>query len=81
MGDDTPTPIDAGPAATGASGTFTITLVRPGPHRPVMEHHAYDDRASALDELGWIAMNAPLGAELVLRDPVGIDLMRLARTA
>jgi hypothetical protein len=68
-------------AASGASGLFTVTVIRPGPHRGVVEHIAYDMRSEALEEIGWIAERAPPGAELVLRDPEGADLMRLARLA
>lgn len=68
-------------AAAGASGQFTVTLLKPGPGRGMMEHWAYDDRAQALDELGWIAERVPPGTELVLRDPEGNDLLRVARTA
>ena len=67
--------------AAGASGMFTITLIRPGPIRGVIEHWAYDDRAHALDEIGWIAQRVGSGTELVLRDPEGNDLFRLARIA
>ena len=66
-------------AATGATGLFTVTLVRPGPGRPVAEHWAYDDRAGALDDMGWIAERVVPGTELVLRDPEGVELLRLAR--
>ncbi len=67
--------------AAGASGLFTITLIRPGPGRPVAEHWAYDERAQALDDLGWIAERVPPGTELVLRDPEGVDLLRVTKTA
>jgi hypothetical protein len=74
-------PTRAGMAA-GASGNFTITLFPPGSGRnSVVEHWAYDDRAHALDEIGWIAQRVPPGTELLLRDPEGNDLLRLARTA
>lgn len=73
-------PTKAG-AATGASGLFTVTLFKPGPTRGVLEHWAYDDRAHALDDLGWIAERVPPGTELLLRDPEGNDLLRMARTA
>jgi hypothetical protein len=73
-------PTKAG-AAQGATGQFTITLIRPGPGRGMMEHWAYDDRAHALDEIGWIAERVPPGTELLLRDPEGNQLMRMARTA
>lgn len=68
-------------AAAGATGMFTITLVRPGPGRPIAEHWAYDDRARALDDLGWIAERSAAGTELVLRDPEGVELMRVAKLA
>jgi hypothetical protein len=68
-------------AAAGASGLFTITLVRPGGGRQIAEHWAYDERAQALDELGWIAERAAPGTELVLRDPEGVDLLRVAKLA
>jgi hypothetical protein len=68
-------------AAAGASGLFTVTVIRPGRERGVVEHIAYGERAQAMEEIGWIAERAPLGAELVLRDPEGADLMRLARLA
>ncbi|MGX9966423.1 hypothetical protein ACVFYP_24080 [Roseomonas sp. F4] len=73
-------PTKSGEAA-GASGLFTITLIRPGPTRGVLEHWAYDDRAHALDEIGWLAQRVASGTELVLRDPEGNDLFRLARIA
>jgi hypothetical protein len=73
-------PTPAGEAA-GASGMFTVTLIRPGPGRQVAEHWAYDERAQALDELGWIAERVPPGTELVLRDPEGVDLLRVTKTA
>jgi hypothetical protein len=60
---------------------FTVTLIRPGPGRQVAEHWAYDERAQALDELGWIAERVPPGTELVLRDPEGVDLLRVTKTA
>jgi len=68
-------------AAAGASGSFTVTIVRPGPGRQVAEHWAYDERAGALDDLGWIADRAAPGTELVLRDPEGVDVLRLAKLA
>jgi hypothetical protein len=68
-------------AAGGASGMFTVTLIRPGPGRQVAEHWAYDDRAQALDEIGWIAERVPPGTELVLRDPEGLDLLRVTKMA
>lgn len=67
--------------AVGASGMFTVTLVKPGPGRQVAEHWAYGERAEALDDLGWIAERVAPGTELVLRDPAGNDLLRLAKTA
>jgi hypothetical protein len=73
-------PTPAGEAA-GASGMFTVTLIRPGPGRQVAEHWAYDERAQALDEIGWIAERVPPGTELVLRDPEGVDLLRVTKTA
>jgi hypothetical protein len=73
-------PTKSGEAA-GASGLFTVTLIRPGPTRGVIEHWAYDDRAHALDEIGWLAQRVASGTELVLRDPEGNDLFRLARIA
>jgi hypothetical protein len=65
---------------------FTVTLLRPGavrPNspRPVAEHWAYDDRDAALAEFGLILERVPPGTELVLRDPEGIDLLRVARLA
>jgi hypothetical protein len=68
-------------AAAGASGMFSITLMRPGPGRQVAEHWAYDERAQALDDLGWIAERVAPGTELVLRDPEGVDLLRVTKTA
>lgn len=65
--------------AGGASGMFTISLIRPGPGRPVAEHWTYQDRAAALSDLGWIAQHVVPGTELVLRDPEGADLLRMAR--
>lgn len=73
-------PTEAG-AASGGSGLFTVTLVKPGAGRGVMEHWAYDDRFQALEEIGAIAERVPPGTELVLRDPEGNDLMRLVRVA
>ena len=68
-------------AAAGASGMFTVTLLKPGPTRGVMEHWAYDDRAHALDDLGWLLERVALGTEVVLKDPEGAELFRVARTA
>ncbi|WP_270936642.1 hypothetical protein [Falsiroseomonas oryzae] len=68
-------------ADAGASGMFTVTLLKPGPGRQVAEHWAYDERAQALDDLGWIAERVPPGTELVLRDPEGVDLLRVAKLA
>ncbi len=68
-------------AAAGASGLFTVTLVKPGPARGTLEHWGYGDRAHALDDLGWIIERVAPGTELVLRDPEGVELFRLARTA
>jgi hypothetical protein len=67
--------------SVGASGMFTVTIVKPGPGRPVIEHWAYDERAEALAEIGLIADRVPPGTELVLRDPEGTDLMRIVRSA
>jgi hypothetical protein len=67
--------------ASGASGMHTISLIRPGPGRPLAEHWAYDTRAQALAELGLIAERAPPGTELVLRDPEGVDQLRVAKLA
>lgn len=67
--------------AAGASGMFTVSLIRPGPGRPVMEHWSYDTRAAALAEIGLIAERVPAGTELVLRDPEGIEVLRVARLA
>ena len=69
-----------------AIGTYTVTLLHPaegraGGPRPVAEHWAYDDRGAALAELGLILDRVPPGTELVLRDPDGIDLLRVARVA
>jgi len=60
---------------------FTVTLMKPGPTRGVMEHWAYDDRAHALDDLGWLLERVALGTEVVLKDPEGAELFRVARTA
>jgi hypothetical protein len=68
-------------AAAGATGMFTITLTKPGPGRPMTEHWAYDERAQALDDLGWIAARVTPGTELVMRDPEGVDLLRVTKTA
>ncbi|MGG5810661.1 hypothetical protein [Falsiroseomonas sp. CW058] len=68
-------------AAAGASGMFTVTLVRPGPGRAIAEHWAYDDRAQALDDLGWIAERVAPGTEMVLKDPEGVELLRMAKVA
>jgi hypothetical protein len=65
--------------AAGGSGLFTITLVRPGPGRGVVEHWAYDSRAQALDDIGWVAERVAPGTELVLKDPEGLELLRLAK--
>jgi hypothetical protein len=73
-------PTPAGQAA-GASGMFTVTLTIPGPGRQVAEHWAYDTHAQALAELGLIAERVPAGTELVLRDPEGTDLLRIAKLA
>jgi hypothetical protein len=73
-------PTTAG-GAIGATGQFTITLVRPGKGRPVAEHWAYDERALALAEIGLIAERVAAGTELVLRDPEGNDLLRVAKLA
>lgn len=67
--------------ASGATGMFTVTIVRPVAGRPVAEHWAYDSHDAALAELGMILERVAPGTELVLRDPVGIDLLRVARTA
>ena len=69
-----------------AGGTYTVTIVRPGGARaggprPVAEHWAYDDRGAAVAELGTILDRVAPGTELVLRDPDGIDLLRVARLA
>ncbi len=68
-------------AGAGGTGMFTVTLVKPGPGRPVAEHWAYDERSQALDDLGWIAERVAPGTELVLRDPEGVDLLRVAKLA
>jgi hypothetical protein len=68
-------------AAAGATGMFSVTLVKPGPGRQMAEHWTYDERAQALDDLGWIAERVPPGTELVLRDPEGTDLLRIAKLA
>lgn len=75
--DGTPTRGEAG----GASGMFTVTLVKPGPGRPVAEHWAYDTRDLALADLGLIVDRVAPGTELVLRDPEGTDLLRVAKLA
>ena len=72
--------------AGGATGTFTVTIVRPGATRPgaprpVAEHWAYGEREAALADLGPILDRTPPGTELVLRDPEGLDLLRVARLA
>ncbi|QYU67997.1 hypothetical protein J4558_24580 [Leptolyngbya sp. 15MV] len=77
MAERAPTRGEAG----GASGMHTISLIRPGPGRQVAEHWAYDTRAQALTELGIIAERVAPGTELVLRDPEGVDLLRVARLA
>ena len=46
-------------AAAGATGSFTVTLVKPGPGRGIMEHWAYDERGEALAALGLIAGTNP----------------------
>ena len=81
------TPPAQGTEPPGRSGGFyTVTMLRPGSARPgspppVVEHWAYDDRSAALTELGTILDRVPPGTELVLRDPDGIDLLRVARLA
>ena len=65
----------------GATGMFTVTIVRPAAGRPVAEHWAYDSHAAALAEFGLILERVVPGTELVLRDPIGVDLLRVARTA
>jgi hypothetical protein len=60
---------------------FTVTLERPGPGRQVAEHWAYDDLAEALADIGTIAERVPPGTEMVLRNPEGTDLLRLAKLA
>ena len=67
--------------AHGATGMFTVTIVRPAAGRPVAEHWAYDSHAAALAEFGLILERVVPGTELVLRDPIGVDLLRVARTA
>ena len=67
--------------ANGATGMFTVTIVRAIAGRPVAEHWAYDSHAAALAELGLILERVAPGTELVLRDPDGIDLLRVARVA
>jgi hypothetical protein len=67
--------------AGGATGMFTVTIVRPATGRPIAEHWAYDDRGAALAEFGLILERVAPGTELVLRDPDGIDLLRVARVA
>jgi len=68
-------------AAAGASGLFTVTLLKPGSARGVMEHWGYDDRAHALDDLGWLLERVAPGTEVVVKDPEGTELFRVARTA
>jgi hypothetical protein len=46
-----------------------------------MEHWGYDDRAHALDDLGWLLERVAPGTELVVKDPEGVELFRAARTA
>lgn len=75
------TPVGRDPGRVGATGMFTVTLVAPGAARGVAEHWAYDERARALDEIGWIAERVAPGTELVLRDPEGTELLRVARMA
>ena len=77
MGERVPTQGEA----AGASGMFTVTLARPGPRRQIAEHWAYDTRAQALADLGTILERVVPGTELVLRDPDGADLLRVARMA
>lgn len=74
-------PPPAAGQAIGATGMFTVTLVKPGPGRPVAEHWAYDARGEALADLGLIADRVTPGTELVLRDPAGNDLLRIAKLA
>jgi hypothetical protein len=81
------TPPGQGAEPPGRSGgTYTVTTLRPGGARPglpppIVEHWAYDDRGAAVAELGAILDRVAPGTELVLRDPEGIDLMRVARLA
>lgn len=67
--------------AGGATGMFTVTIVRPVAGRPVAEHWAYDSHDAALAEFGLILTRVAPGTELVLRDPSGLDLLRAVRTA
>jgi hypothetical protein len=46
-----------------------------------MEHWGYDDRAHALDDLGWLLERVAPGTEVVVKDPEGVELFRAARTA
>jgi hypothetical protein len=73
-------PTRAGRAA-GASGLFTLTIIKPETQRDVAEHWAYDERAQALEELGMVLERVTPGTELVLRDPEGVELMRVAKLA
>jgi len=70
-------------AAAGASGMFTVTILRPASKhgRGVAEHWAYGERAHAMDDLGWLLERVAPGTELVLKDPEGAELLRAARTA
>jgi hypothetical protein len=73
-------PTRAGRAA-GATGMFSVTIIKPETQRDVAEHWAYDERAQAIDELGLILDRVAPGTELVLRDPEGVELMRVAKLA
>lgn len=62
------------------TGSFTVTVISPGPDRRPALHEVFDDQATALAEIGFLAIEAPPGSAIVLRDPNGDDLLRLMRT-
>ena len=70
----------SGPVLRGLE-MFTVSVLLPGPERQVARHELFDDRASAVDEIGRLALEAPPGSVLILRDPDGNDVMRLERRA
>ena len=62
------------------TGSFTVTVLAPGPDRRPVLHEVFDDKATALGEIGFLAIEAPPASMIVLRDPNGDDVLRLMRT-